>query len=132
MAKYHFTIDVQPQYLPEQSDPEDDTYVFAYTITITNTGEVSAQLIARSWNVNDANGFTEKVKGLGVVGQQPLLKPGQSFEYTSGTRLRTPTGTMHGSFFFVAEDGERFDVDIPMFVLDALSDQDNAPPRTLH
>lgn len=132
MAKYHFTVEVQPQYLPDQSDSEDDSYVFAYTITITNTGDVTAQLIARSWNVNDANGFTEKVKGLGVVGQQPLLKPGQSFEYTSGARLRTPTGTMHGSFFFVAEDGERFDIDIPMFVLDALSGQDDVPPRTLH
>jgi len=132
MAHYHFTVEVQPHYLPEQSEPEDDSFVFAYTITITNTGDVAAQLIARSWNVNDANGFTEKVKGLGVVGQQPLLKPGQSFEYTSGTRLRTPTGTMHGSFFFVAEDGERFDIDIPMFVLDALSGQDNVPPRTLH
>ena len=132
MAKYHFTVEVHPQYLPDQSEPDDDSYVFAYTITITNTGDVTAQLIARSWNVNDANGFTEKVKGLGVVGQQPLLKPGQSFEYTSGTRLRTPTGTMHGSYFFVAEDGERFDIDIPMFVLDALSGQDDVPPRTLH
>jgi ApaG protein len=80
--------------------------------------------------VNDATGHTERVKGLGVVGQQPLLKPGQSFEYTSGTRLRTPTGTMHGSFFCVAEDGEKFDTDIPMFVLDALSDAGG--PRTLH
>lgn len=132
MPKYHFTVEVQPQYLPDQSEPEDDAFVFAYTITITNTGEVAAQLIARSWNVNDANGFTDKVKGLGVVGQQPLLKPGQSFEYTSGTRLRTPTGTMHGSFFFVAEDGERFDIDIPMFVLDAVSGQENGPGRTLH
>ncbi len=132
MAKYHFTVEVQPQYLPDQSDAEDDSFVFAYTITITNTGDVTAQLIARSWNVNDANGFTEKVKGLGVVGQQPLLKPGQAFEYTSGTRLRTPTGTMHGSFFFVAEDGERFDIDIPMFVLDAVSGQDDGPGRTLH
>jgi ApaG protein len=132
MAKYHFTVEVLPQYLPDQSDAQDDSFVFAYTITITNTGEVTAQLIARSWNVNDANGFTDKVKGLGVVGQQPLLKPGQAFEYTSGTRLRTPTGTMHGSFFFVAEDGERFDIDIPMFVLDAVSGQDNVPPRTLH
>lgn len=132
MAKYHFTIEVQPQYISDQSEPEDDSYVFAYTITITNTGDITAQLIARSWNVNDANGFTEKVKGLGVVGQQPLLKPGQSFEYTSGTRLRTPTGTMHGSFFFVAEDGERFDIDIPMFVLDAVSGQDDGPGRTLH
>jgi ApaG protein len=130
MAKYEFLVEVAPQYLPDQSAPADDLYVFAYTITITNTGDVSAQLIARTWNVNDANGHTEKVKGLGVVGQQPLLKPGQAFEYTSGTRLRTPTGTMHGSFFCVAEDGEKFDADIPMFVLDALSDAGGS--RTLH
>jgi ApaG protein len=85
--------------------------------------------------VNDANGLTEKIKGLGVVGQQPLLKPGQSFEYSSGTRLRTPTGTMHGSFFCVAEDGEKFDADVPLFVLDALSDVGTGGPggkRTLH
>jgi ApaG protein len=130
MAKYEFRVEVTPQYLPDQSAPADDMYVFAYTITITNTGDVTAQLIARTWNVNDANGHNEKVKGLGVVGQQPLLKPGQSFEYTSGTRLRTPTGTMHGSFFCVAEDGEKFDADIPMFVLDALSDAGGS--RTLH
>lgn len=125
-------VEVLPQYLPEQSSPEDHQYVFAYTITITNTGEVAAQLISRTWNVNDSNGLTEKVKGLGVVGQQPLLKPGQSFEYTSGTRLRTPTGTMHGSFFCVAEDGEKFDADIPMFVLDALSEPGVNGSRTLH
>ena len=121
MAKYQFRVEVQPQYLPQQSAPAQGLFVFAYTITITNTGEVTAQLIARSWNVNDASGHTEKVKGLGVVGQQPVLKPGDAFEYTSGTRLRTPTGTMHGSFFCVAEDGEKFDADVPMFVLDALS-----------
>src|SRR3989338_6414253 len=119
MAKYEFLVEVAPQYLPDQSAPADDMYVFAYTITITNTGDVTAQLISRTWNVNDANGHTEKVKGLGVVGQQPLLKPGQSFESTSGTRLRTPTGTMHGSFFCVAEDGEKFEATIPMFVLEA-------------
>ena len=130
MAKYEFLVEVVPQYLPDQSAPADDLYVFAYTITITNTGDVTAQLISRAWNVNDATGHTEKVKGLGVVGQQPLLKPGQAFEYTSGTRLRTPTGTMHGSFFCVAEDGEKFDVTIPMFVLDALSDAGGT--RTLH
>ncbi len=130
MAKYEFTVGVRPQYLPDQSAPEEGMYVFAYTITITNTGDVTAQLIARTWNVNDASGHNEKVKGLGVVGQQPLLKPGQSFEYTSGTRLRTPTGTMHGNFFCVAEDGEKFDADIPMFVLDALSDAGGS--RTLH
>lgn len=130
MAKYQFLVEVIPQYLPDQSDPANELYVFAYTITIANTGETPAQLISRSWNVNDANGHTEKVKGLGVVGQQPFLKPGQSFEYTSGTRLRTPTGTMHGSFFCVAEDGERFEADVPMFVLDAVSDAGG--PRTLH
>ena len=130
MAKYQFLVEVIPQYLPDQSDPANELYVFAYTITIANTGETPAQLISRSWNVNDANGHTEKVKGLGVVGQQPFLKPGQAYEYTSGTRLRTPTGTMHGSFFCVAEDGERFEADIPMFVLDAVSDAGG--PRTLH
>ena len=132
MSKYEFTVDVVPQYLPEQSEPDEAQYVFAYTITITNTGDVTAQLISRTWNVNDANGLTEKVKGLGVIGQQPLLKPGQAFEYTSGTRLRTPTGTMHGSFFCVAEDGETFDADVPMFVLDALSEPGVSGSRTLH
>jgi ApaG protein len=133
MAQYHMTVEVTPQYLPEQSDPDEDLYVFAYTVTITNTGEVAAQVISRAWNINDANGRTEKVKGLGVVGQQPLLKPGQAFEYTSGTRLATPTGTMHGSLFCVAEDGERFEADIPMFVLDALSGEAGiGGRRTLH
>jgi ApaG protein len=130
MAKYQFLVEVAPQFLQDQSNPDDALYVFAYTITITNTGEITAQLISRTWNVNDANGHTEKVKGLGVVGQQPLLKPGQTFEYTSGTRLRTPTGTMHGTFFCVAEDGEKFDTDVPMFVLDALSA--GGGTRTLH
>jgi ApaG protein len=132
MPKYEFSVDVRPQFLPDQSAPEQDLYTFAYTVTIINTGEVSAQLIARSWNVNNANGHTEKVRGLGVVGQQPLLKPGEAFEYTSGTRLRTPTGTMHGSYFCVAEDGEKFDVDIPMFVLDALSGGSLNGSHTLH
>ena len=133
MPSYQFLVEVVPQYLREQSSPEHDLYVFAYTITITNTGDIAAQLISRTWNVNDANGVTEKVKGLGVVGQQPFLKPGQAFEYTSGTRLRTPTGTMHGSFFCVAEDGEKFDADVPMFVLDALSGETGTGgARTLH
>ena len=133
MAKYQFLVEVIPQYLPEQSAPEEDQYVFAYTITISNTGDMAAQVISRTWNVNDANGITEKVKGLGVVGQQPFLKPGQSFEYTSGTRLRTPTGTMHGSFFCVGEDGEKFDADVPLFVLDALSGETGTGgSRTLH
>ncbi len=130
MSKYQFRVDVKPAYQAEQSDPAQGLYVFSYTIRITNTGQVPAQLISRTWNVNDANGHTERVRGLGVVGQQPLLKPGQAFEYTSGTHLRTPTGTMHGSFFCVAEDGEKFDTDVPMFVLDALSSSGGA--RTLH
>ena len=130
MAKYQFHVDVVPRFLPDQSAPAQAHFVFSYTITITNTGEVAAQLISRVWNVNDANGHTEKVRGLGVVGHQPLLQPGEKFEYTSGTRLRTPTGTMHGSFFCVAEEGEKFDTDVPMFVLDALSAGGGS--RTLH
>ena len=130
MLRYKFQVEVQPQYLSEQSDPDGGLYMFAYTITITNVGNVAAQLISRTWNVNDSEGMHEKIKGLGVVGHQPFLKPGEQFEYTSGTRLRTPTGTMHGSYFCVAEDGEKFDVDIPMFVLDALSDEPGN--RNLH
>ncbi len=130
MSKYQFRVEVSPRFLAQQSAPDQGLYVFSYTITITNIGAVPAQLISRTWNVNDANGHTEKIKGLGVVGQQPLLKPGEAFEYTSGTRLRTPTGTMHGSFFCVAEDGEKFDTDVPMFVLDALSP--GGGTRTLH
>ncbi len=121
MSKYQFTVEVRTQYLAEQSAPDEGMYAFAYRVTIRNTGKVAAQLISRIWNVNDANGRTERIRGLGVVGHQPLLKPGETFEYSSGTRLRTPTGTMHGSYFCVAEDGEKFDADIPMFVLDALS-----------
>ena len=130
MSKYQFRVEVSPRYLAEQSAPEQGLYMFSYTVKIANVGAVPAQLISRTWNVNDANGHTERVKGLGVVGQQPLLKPGEVFEYTSGTRLRTPTGTMHGSFFCVAEDGEKFETDIPMFVLDALSS--SGGQRTLH
>ena len=121
MPTYAMTVTVRPEYLPSRSAPADDIYVFAYHITVTNVGEMAAQLISRTWNINDANGMHEKVKGLGLVGQQPLLQPGEQFQYTSGCHLRTATGTMHGSFFCVAEDGERFEVDIPIFVLDALS-----------
>jgi ApaG protein len=118
MPKYRFSVEVEPQFLPEQSAPAQDLYSFAYTITITNTGEVPAQLISRHWIIANAAGEIEEVKGLGVVGHQPLLKPGESFQYTSGCRLRTPSGTMQGSYFCVAEDGERFDVAIAPFVLD--------------
>ena len=117
MPKYAFSVDVRPQFLPDQSAPDEGLYAFAYTITIRNTGEVSAQLISRHWIISNERGESEEVKGLGVVGQQPLLKPGESFEYTSGCRLRTASGTMQGSYFCVAEDGERFDVEIPLFVL---------------
>lgn len=130
LQRNQMMVKVRPRYLPDQSNPDQGLYFFAYTISVRNTGQVAAQLISRTWNVNDAHGHTEKVKGLGVVGQQPLLQPGETFEYTSGTRLRTATGTMHGSFFCVAEDGEKFDVDVPMFVLDALSDSSGS--RTLH
>jgi ApaG protein len=117
MAKYEVRVEVQPEYLPDQSAPEQDLYTFAYTITITNTGEVPAQLISRHWLISDSGGTTEEVKGLGVVGHQPLLKPGEAFQYTSGCRLRTASGMMRGSYFFVAEDGERFDVAIQPFDL---------------
>ncbi len=118
MAKYQFRIEVEPHFLPEQSAPAQGIYSFAYTITITNSGEVPAQLISRHWVISNASGEVEEVKGLGVVGQQPLLKPGEAFQYSSGCRLRTPTGTMQGSYFCVAEDGERFEVQVPPFMLD--------------
>ena len=131
MPKYQFSVEVQPQFLPEQSEPESELYGFAYTITVHNTGEVAAQLVSRHWIISDARGHTEQVKGLGVVGQQPLLQPGEAFQYTSGCQLRTPSGTMHGSYFCVAEDGERFEVAIPLFVLDA-SGADGGSARVLH
>jgi ApaG protein len=131
MPKYQFTCEVSPQYLPDQSAPGELIYGFSYTVTLTNTGDVPAQLISRHWIISDANGHTEEVKGLGVVGHQPLLKPGQSFQYTSGSRLRTASGTMHGSYFCVAEDGERFEVPVPLFLLE--TQDGGAPPgRTLH
>ena len=118
MAKYQFRVEVEPRFLTEQSAPSQGIYSFAYTITITNTGELPAQLIARHWVIGNSAGEVEEVKGLGVVGQQPLLKPGEAFQYTSGCRLRTASGSMEGSYFFVAEDGERFDVQVPPFMLD--------------
>jgi ApaG protein len=128
MSTYKFEVAVTTQYIAEQSEPEEDSYAFAYTITVNNTGTVPAQLISRHWVIVDASGHTEEVKGLGVVGHQPLLKPGESFQYSSGCRLRTPSGTMHGSYFCVAEDGERFEAPVALFVLEA----DTPGARVLH
>jgi ApaG protein len=124
MAEYDFTVTVKTQYLAEQSDPGKSNYVFTYTITIQNTGAVTAQLISRHWVITDANNHVQEVRGLGVVGHQPLLKPGEQFEYTSGTQMATPTGSMFGEYFCVAEDGHQFEAKIPEFVLSL--------PRTLH
>ena len=122
--KYDITVAVKSTYLAEQSDPARSQYVFAYTITITNTGEVAAQLISRHWIITDSEQQVQEVKGLGVVGQQPLLQPGESFEYTSGTSLATAVGTMRGTYQMVAGDGKTFDAQIPLFTL--------SMPRVLH
>ena len=121
---YDITVVAKATYVEEQSDPSKNQYVFAYTITISNTGNVSAQLVSRHWVITDANGKVLEVKGLGVVGQQPQLKPGDSFEYTSGTHLETAVGTMHGTYQMIAEDGRNFDAPIPSFTLSV--------PRVLH
>ena len=131
MSSTPIQIEVEPRFLQEQSSPAERIFTFSYTVTITNNGKVAAQLIARQWSISDAAGDLQEVKGLGVIGQQPLLAPGQSFRYTSGCRLRAPSGTMHGSYFFVTEEGERFDVPIPMFVLEADAEGLSAP-RVLH
>jgi ApaG protein len=117
MAKPEFTSTVAVRYLPEQSDPKTGQHAFAYTVTIRNTGDVTAQLIARHWIITDANDHVEEVRGLAVVGHQPLLKPGESFEYTSWTRLATPHGTMRGIFFCMTEDAQPFDSPVPEFGL---------------
>ena len=122
--KYQISVSVNTAYLADQSDPSADRYVFAYTITIANSGTVAAQLISRHWIITDAENVTQEVKGLGVVGEQPLLRPGESFEYTSGTAMATPVGTMRGSYQMVAEDGNKFDAEIPVFTL--------SMPRVLH
>ena len=122
--KYQIEIQPMPQFIPEQSDPENDRYIFAYTITIRNIGEVPAQLVSRHWIITDGNNEIQEVRGLGVVGEQPLLQPGESFQYTSGSSLTTPIGTMKGTYQMVAEDGTHFEAEIPEFVL--------ATPRALH
>ncbi len=122
--RYEITVSAAVQYLPEQSDEKTGRYVFAYTISIRNTGEATAQLISRHWIITDSQGLVQEVRGLGVVGNQPVLRPGESHEYTSGTAIATPVGTMRGSYQMVADDGTRFEAPIPEFTLSV--------PRVLH
>jgi len=122
--KYQIEIQAMPQYIAEQSDPDNDRYIFAYTITIKNIGSVPAQLVSRHWIITDGNNEVQEVRGLGVVGKQPLLQPGESFQYTSGSSLTTAIGTMKGTYQMVAEDGTHFEAEIPEFLL--------ASPRALH
>ena len=117
-------VSVTTRYIDDQSAPDRDSYVFTYSVTIKNKGQVGAQLIARHWIITDANNHVEEIRGLGVVGRQPLLKPGEEFEYTSGTPLATPQGSMQGEFLCVTEQGAQFNVEIPEFLLSL--------PRTLH
>ncbi len=123
-SKHQITVTAKVTYVPEQSDEAAGRYVFTYTITITNSGGMAAQLISRHWIITDASHASQEVRGLGVVGEQPLLRPGESFEYTSGTSISTPVGTMRGSYQMVAEDGTQFDAEIPEFIL--------SMPRVLH
>lgn len=113
-----------PRFLPEHSSPEQDQYAFAYTITIENRGDQTAQLISRHWIITDDRQSVQEVRGLGVVGEQPVLAPGQKFTYTSSCTLPTPIGTMKGSYRFMGAEGEQFDVEIPEFLL--------AVPSRLH
>ena len=121
---YHFDIDVDARFLDDQSAPEEGRYVFAYTIHIRNQGKVPARLLGRHWLITDGNGNVREVVGEGVVGEQPWLRPGEGFEYTSGAVLETDIGTMSGSYDMLADDGTRFAAPIPAFTL--------AVPRTLH
>ena len=122
--KYQIAVKAVPQYIADQSDPDSERYVFAYTITIENVGTVPAQLISRHWIITDGNSRVQEVRGLGVIGQQPLLRPGETFEYTSGCQLDTPVGTMRGTFQMTAEDGTQFEAMIAEFTLSI--------PRVLH
>lgn len=122
--KHNVEVSVRTAYIDAQSAPESSRYVFAYTITITNAGTIPAKLLTRHWVIKDANEKVQEVRGVGVVGEQPRLSPGMSFEYTSGTVLETPFGTMHGSYQMIADDGTEFDAEIPPFLL--------STPRQLH
>jgi ApaG protein len=116
-VRHRISIDVETTYLDDQSEPREQRYVFAYTITIRNEGEVPAKLLTRHWIITDANGRVQEVRGDGVVGEQPYLKPGQGFRYSSGAVLETPVGTMQGSYQMIADDGAQFDAPIPAFRL---------------
>ena len=122
--KYEITVSARTAFVPDQSDVNGARYVFAYTLTITNTGNVPAQLVSRHWIITDSDNQVQEVRGAGVVGEQPLLRPQESFEYTSGAAIATPVGTMRGSYQMVAEDGVKFDAPIPEFTL--------SMPRVLH
>lgn len=124
LANKGIQVNVETQYLEEQSDSTENRYVFAYTITIENHSDVSAQLISRHWIITDSNQKIQEVRGEGVVGEQPLLHPGTSFRYTSGTIIETPVGTMRGSYQMIAEDGSEFETEIEEFLLSA--------PHTVH
>lgn len=123
-SPYKINVEVTPAYIEEQSSPEQDHYVFSYTVTITNNGSMPARLLTRHWVITDATGDIQEVKGDGVVGEQPYLKPGEGFQYTSGTMMKTPSGSMAGSYQMISDDGFHFDADIPEFFLLA--------PNTLH
>jgi ApaG protein len=117
MAKPQFTCEVRVQYVPEESRPPDGPFAFSYTVSIKNTGDVTAQLVARHWRITNAHGRHEDVRGLAVVGHQPVLKPGEQFEYSSWTRIDTPHGQMRGTFFCMTEDARAFDAEVPEFLL---------------
>jgi len=115
--RHKVEVQVKPAYIEEQSDPTNDYYAFAYTITIKNTGITPVRLVTRHWIITDGDGNVQEVKGDGVIGEQPHLNPGEGFQYTSGTFMNTPFGTMHGSYQMIADNGERFDATIPAFAL---------------
>jgi ApaG protein len=117
MPKPAFSVSVKVSYLEEQSEPAASVFAFAYSVTIVNSGDVTAQLVARHWIITDAQGHSEEVRGLAVVGHQPLLKPGERFEYTSWTRLATPQGTMRGTYLCMTEDARPFDAPVHEFML---------------
>ena len=114
---YHISVRAEVQFVTEQSAPEQNRYVFAYTITIENTGSITAQLLNRHWLITDGNGKVQEVRGAGVVGEQPLLEPGEAFEYTSAAVIETAHGTMEGEYEMIAEEGTRFDAEIEPFSL---------------